>query len=294
LKLVNFEAGSGMEAGVVVGREVFGLAELGFPSVRTVEDLLTSDRLEELGAAMQGKALKGGLALATAKLHSPVLSPDKILCAAVNYATHGKEGGATPPAVPYFFTKFRSCIIGDGDPILIPRISKKADWEVELAVVIGRKGKYIDGDTAMDHVAGYCVANDVSFRDLQFPPGWPEKPSRQGMNWVKGKALDGAFPLGPWLVTRDEVPDPRNLKISLKVNGAVRQSSTTGDMIFDVAKLVEHASSGLTLLPGDVISTGTPSGVANYSGVPFLKAGDSVVCEIERVGTLSNPVETEP
>lgn len=278
---------------MVIGDRVFGLAELGFPSVSKVEDLLTPGRIEELGRALRGGAPRGGLSLADVRLRSPIQSPDKILCAAVNYVAHGKEGGSTPPSEPYFFTKFRSCITGDGDPIVIPKISKKADWEAELVVVIGRRGKYISHEDAMDYVAGYCAANDVSFRDLQSPTESQGKPSRYGLNWVKGKALDGAFPLGPWLVTKDEIPDPQRLRISLRVNGATRQDSTTGDMVFSVARLIEYASSGLTLRPGDVISTGTPSGVANYSGVPFLKAGDVVEVEIQGIGTLRNTVEEE-
>lgn len=294
MRLANFDDGKGTRAGLVIGSRVVGLAELpGFESVHTVDQLLASGRLEELRALTESRALTGETSVDAVRLRSPVTSPDKILCAAVNYTSHGREGGATAPEEPYLFTKFRSSVIGDGDPILVPRISKMADWEVELAVIIGRRGKYISRGDAMSYVAGYAIANDVSFRDLQFPRGWPEKLSRHGMNWVKGKALDGAFPLGPWLVTRDEIPDPQNLRISLSVDGVQRQDSTTGDMIFGVGELIEYASSGLTLLPGDVISTGTPSGVAYYSGAPFLKDGDTVVCEIEGIGKLQNPVVGE-
>jgi len=294
LKLANFDDGGGPRAGVVIDRRVIGLAELpGFESIRTVDELLASGRLEELRALTKDRPPAGGKIIDTVRFRSPILSPDKILCAAVNYAAHSKEGGGAPPEEPYFFTKFRSCIVGNGDPILLPRISKKADWEAELAVIIGKRGKYIGRGEAMDHVAGYAAANDVSFRDLQFQPSTPGKPNRLGLNWVKGKALDGAFPLGPWLVTKDEISDPQNIRISLSVNGVLRQNSTTGDMIFSISQLIESASSGLTLLPGDVISTGTPSGVAHYSGAPFLKDGDVVVCEIERIGALQNPVVSE-
>jgi 2-keto-4-pentenoate hydratase/2-oxohepta-3-ene-1,7-dioic acid hydratase in catechol pathway len=294
MRLVNFGEGNDVRAGVVVDRRIFTVADFqGFSSIRTVDELLSSGRIDELRAIVGSRSRSGGVSVENVKLRSPVLSPDKILCAAVNYTTHGKEQGATPPKEPYFFTKFRSCIIGDGEPILIPRISKKADWEVELAVVIGKRGKYISRKNAMEHVAGYAIANDVSFRDLQIPDGWFERPNRQGQNWVKGKALDGAFPLGPWLVTKEEIPDPQNLKISLSVNGVSRQDSTTGDMVFDVAQLVEYLSEGLTLLPGDIVSTGTPSGVANFSGAPFLKDGDVVECEVEGIGKLRNPVVSE-
>ena len=294
MRFVNFEEKAEAHPGVVVNNKILSLADLrGFSSIRTVDELLASDRLDELRTLLSGKPPTGGKSVESVKLRSPVLSPDKILCAAVNYTAHGKEKNSTQPKEPYFFTKFRSCIIGNGDPILVPKISKKVDWEVELAVVIGKRGKYISRENAMEHVAGYTIANDISFRDLQYPEGWSEKPSRQGLNWVKGKALDGAFPLGPWLVTKDDIPNPQNLRISLSVNGVSRQNSTTGDMIFGVDRLIEYISSGLTLLPGDVISTGTPSGVANYSGAPFLKEGDIVECEIEGIGKLRNPVVSE-
>jgi 2-keto-4-pentenoate hydratase/2-oxohepta-3-ene-1,7-dioic acid hydratase in catechol pathway len=290
MKLANFYDGRGTQAGLVIGRKVVGLADIpGFESIHSVDELLASGHLEELRALAESGPLTGGASVDSVRFRSPVTSPDKVLCAAVNYASHGKEGGTAPAGEPYFFTKFRSSIIGDGDPILIPRISKQADWEAELAVIIGRRGKYISRGDAMSHVAGYTIANDISFRDLQFP----QKPSRHGLNWVKGKALDRAFPLGPWLATKDEIPDPQRVRISLTVNGVPRQNSNTADMIFDVSQLIEYASSGLTLLPGDVISTGTPSGVAYYSGAPFLKDGDVVVCEIEGIGKLRNPVVSE-
>jgi 2-keto-4-pentenoate hydratase/2-oxohepta-3-ene-1,7-dioic acid hydratase in catechol pathway len=294
LKVANFDDGKGTQAGVVFEGKIIGLAETpGFGSIHSVDELLASGRLGELHTLVGGNPPKGGAPIGSVRLRSPILSPDKILCAAVNYASHGKEGASAPPKEPYFFTKFRSCIIGNGDSILAPRVSRKVDWEAELAVIIGKRGKYIDREDAPDYVAGYAVANDISFRDLQYPEGWPEKLNRQGLNWVKGKALDGAYPLGPWMVTKDEIPDPQSIRISLSVNGITRQDSTTADMIFSVSQLIEHASSGLTLLPGDVISTGTPSGVAHYSGAPFLKDGDIVECEIEGIGKLRNQVVSE-
>ncbi|MDV3278649.1 MAG: fumarylacetoacetate hydrolase family protein [Nitrososphaerales archaeon] len=294
MKLVNFDDGNGVRAGVVIEHRIRGLSELpGFSSVRSVDELLASGHLEELRRAVGFLPPKGGSSIESSRLLSPILLPEKILCAAVNYGGHGKEKGSSPPKEPYFFTKFRNCIIGNGDPILIPRVSSKADWEVELAVIIGKRGKYIRREDAMDYIAGYAIANDVSFRDRQFPEGWPSKLNAQGQNWVMGKALDSAFPLGPWLVTRDEIANPQNIRISLSVNGAVRQDSTTGDMIFGVDRLVEYLSSGITLSPGDVISTGTPAGVAAYSGAPFLKDGDVVECQIEGIGKLRNPVVQE-
>lgn len=168
----------------------------------------------------------------SARLLSPILNPEKILLAASNYASHSKEWKVKPPSEPYFFTKLRNALIGPNDPILIPKISKSVDWEFELAVVIGKPGKYISRKDAMSYIAGYTISNDVSFRDLQYSTGSPDKPTSLGMNWIKGKSLDSSFPLGPWLVTADEIQDPHNLEISLSVNGEIKQHSNTKEMIF--------------------------------------------------------------
>jgi 2-keto-4-pentenoate hydratase/2-oxohepta-3-ene-1,7-dioic acid hydratase in catechol pathway len=191
------------------------------------------------------------------------------------------------------FTKFRNALIGPGDPILIPKISKKVDWEVELAVIIGRAGKYITRKDAMNYVAGYAISNDVSFRDFQFDTQLPDGKTTLGLNWVKGKGLDSSFPLGPWLVTKDEIPDPHKLEISLSVNGKRKQLSNTGDMVFKIDSLIEYVSAGITIKPGDIISTGTPQGVAAFTGEPFLKDGDIVEGAIDRIGILRNPVKAE-
>lgn len=231
--------------------------------------------------------------LHSVKLLSPILAPEKIFCAAVNYTSHGREQETRPPEAPYFFTKFRNTIIGPGDPIAIPKVSKKVDWEVELAVVIGKRGKYIPRSEALEYVAGYTIANDVSFRDLLFHEALKQKPDAQGPNWVKGKGLDGALPLGPWLVTSDELANPQKLEISLSVNGTMRQKSNTSEMVFGVDSIVEYLSQGITLEPGDIITTGTPAGVAMFTGLPFLKDGDLVEAEIEGIGMLRNPVRSE-
>ena len=234
-----------------------------------------------------------GVSLDKVRFASPVLNPEKIFLAATNYVSHGEQQKVPPPPEPYFFTKFRNAVIGHGDPILLPRVSKKVDWEVELAVIIGKQGKYIQKNHAMEHVAGYTIANDISFRDLQFPPGWPAKVSPFGHNWVKGKGLDTSLPLGPWLVTADEIGDPHSLEISLFVNGVERQKSSTNEMVFKIDALIEYLSNGITLKPGDIISTGTPLGPAAFSGVPYLKDGDIVEAKIEKIGTLRNPVKAE-
>lgn len=234
-----------------------------------------------------------GIAIESVKLQCPILRPEKILLVAINYASHSKERKVAPHPEPYFFTKFRNSLIGPDDPIIIPRVSKMVDWEAELAIIIGRAGKNIPKKNAMDYVAGYAVANDVSFRDLQYSTVLDGKPSRLGLNWVKGKGLDNSFPLGPWLVTKDEVDDPSNLEIVLKVNGETKQRSNTNEMIFGIDSLIEYASAGMTLKPGDIISTGTPEGVAYGTGGVFLRDGDLVEVEISNVGTLRNPVRLE-
>ena len=292
MKLLNYRSGGEVRAGVFIEGSVYDVAQVrGFEHVRSVDELLSAGMLQTL-EEREGE-LSEGTEFKKVSLLPPVMQPDKILLAAVNYKAHGKEQGAPLPREPYFFTKFRSCMVADGEPILIPRVSAKGDYEVEMALVIGKKGKYIGRDKTMEHLAGYTVANDISFRDLQFPEGWPERPNTLGQNWVKGKALDSALPLGPWLVTKSEVEDPQDLRLTLKVNGSIRQDGTTSDMVFGVDRLVEYLSDGMTLLPGDVISTGTPAGVAVFSGAPFLKDGDVVEASVEGVGRLKNPVGEE-
>ena len=283
MKLVNYESDGAAKVGVLREGEIFPVE-----SASNIEELISRGTLAKV-REKPGATPKG---LDEVRIRPPILAPDKILLAAVNYRAHSAEQKRAPPTEPYFFTKFRSCIIGNGDPIVIPRISKSVDWEAELAVVIGKRCKYISAAEALSYVAGYTVANDVSFRDLQFPAG-PQEANLRRPNWVKGKALDSAFPLGPCMVTADEIPDPQRLKISLKVNEIERQNGGTGDMVFSVAQLIEYLSTGLTLLPGDVISTGTPAGVAAYTGAPFLKDGDVVETSVDKIGGLRNPVKAE-
>jgi 2-keto-4-pentenoate hydratase/2-oxohepta-3-ene-1,7-dioic acid hydratase in catechol pathway len=300
VKLAHFLRDGRTEVGLVDGEGIVPLTELrgkdraspSLANIGSIDELLSKGYLEELAAVDLSTEASVHIPIRSAALKSPILTPEKILCAAVNYFSHGKEQTDTPPEAPYFFAKFRNTIIGPGEPIVIPRISKKADWEAELAVVIGKRGKYISKSEALGYVAGYTVSNDVSFRDLLFHEGL-RLPPRMGNNWLKGKALDGALPLGPWLVTRDEVVDPQDLDVSLRVNGVIRQNSNTKEMVFGVDSLIEEASKGMTLEPGDVILTGTPAGVAFFSGAPFLKSGDVVEAEIEGIGVLRNPVRQE-
>lgn len=285
MRLVNYDWNGEVRPGVLEDGLVFEVPS--YPSVQQV-----IERGDLRGAVSARSA--DGTELDRARLRAPITSPDKILLAAVNYRAHGSEQNTPLPSEPYFFTKFPSCIVGNGQPILVPRRSTRADWEVELAVVIGKKCKYVGKSHALEYVAGYTVANDVSYRDLQIPEGWPNKPNALGQNWVMGKALDSALPLGPWLVTPEEVGDPQKLTLSLTVNGVQRQTGSTEDMVFTVAELIAYLSDGITLLPGDVISTGTPAGTAAFSGAPYLKDGDMVQAAVDGIGSLVNPVNAEP
>lgn len=300
MRLAHFVKDGQTRVGIVRGNSIYDLAEsaraLGIPDlsgVSTIDQLLTKGLLNSLREREEEIGQTRGLALKSVRLRSPILSPEKIFCIAENYRAHTKEAGGKPAEKPYLFTKFRNTIIGPDDPILIPKVSNKVDWEVELSVIIGRDGKYIPRERAVDYVCGYTVSNDVSYRDLQFPTGWPEKLSRLGQNWVEGKGLDNAFPLGPWLVTTDEIPNPYDLRISLTVNGEQKQDSRTSDMIFRIDSLIEHISAGITLRAGDVISTGTAPGVAAFTDQRFLEDGDVVEATIDRIGTLRNPVRSE-
>lgn len=201
----------------------------------------------------------------------------KMVCIGLNYSDHAAETGATPPPEPIIFMKVNSAICGPNDDVRIPRTSEKTDWEVELGFVIGKTAKYVSEADAMDHVAGYCIVNDVSERSFQ---------AERSGQWTKGKSCDTFGPTGPWLVTKDEVPDPQNLKMTLDVNGKRYQDGSTSTMIFGVKFLVHYLSQFFTLHPGDVISTGTPPGVGlGVKPEPvFLKAGDEMHVTIEGLG----------
>lgn len=197
-------------------------------------------------------------------------------CIGLNYARHAAEAGAEPPAEPIIFSKASSALSGPNDPIIIPRGSEKTDWEVELGVVIGREALYVSEDEALDHVAGYCTINDVSERSFQI---------ERGGQWIKGKSAPSFGPIGPWLVTADEVPDPQGLRLSLDLNGERVQDSSTDDMIFSVAQIVSYMSRFMKLMPGDVIATGTPSGVGmGMKPQRFLRPGDVVTLRVEGLG----------
>ena len=301
MKLANFVKDGRAQAGIVDKELILDLQEAAkesrlsnFTEPLSVDGILSNGFLQPLRLLKsQITSTKVGKPVRSVKLLSPVLAPEKILLVAINYGSHSKEQMLRLPSTPYFFTKFRNTLIGPDDPIMLPRVSKKVDWEGELAVIIGKTGKNITRRDAMDYVAGYTMSNDVSFRDYQFSTREPDGKTNLGLDWVKGKGLDSSFPLGPWLVTKDEIPDPYNLEISLSVNGQMKQRSNTGEMVIKIDALIEFASAGMTLRPGDIISTGTPEGVAAHTGQPFLKDGDIVEGRIEGIGVLRNPVKAE-
>lgn len=216
------------------------------------------------------------------ELAAPIPDPQKIVCIGMNYSDHCEEQKKPLPEKPVIFAKFPTALTGHKGLIVKPSLSDQVDYEAELGVIIGKKAKNIPEEEALSHVAGYTIVNDVTARDIQFSDG----------QWVRGKSFDTFAPAGPYLVTKEEVPDPQNLSIRLTVNGELRQNSSTANMIFSVAFLVSYISKVCTLLPGDIISTGTPGGVGVFREPPaFLKEGDIVSIEIEKLGTLHNRVE---
>lgn len=217
----------------------------------------------------------------------PPISPKKVFLPAVNFKSHSSETLMNPPPFPYFFTKFSNAIIGPEDYILIPKELKRTDYEGEIGIVIGKRAKNVRKEDAMDYVFGFTVVNDVSFRDYQFPEVHP-----YGLNWVMGKSLDTGLPVGPWIVTKDEIKDFYSLRIITRLNGTIVQDGTTRDMIFSVEDMIAYLSKGITLEPGDVITTGTPAGVAEFSGKKYLQEGDVIEVEVTGIGVLRNYVKT--
>jgi len=281
MKLVTFVMGQASRLGALRGDQVIDLAA-------TSEGRLPGDMLAFLQQGEPAMALARKLAdaapaaasLAQVRLLAPIPNPSKVMAIGRNYMDHCREQGVEPPDRPVIFTKFTTAIIGPGEAIRWdPVLTSKVDYEVELAVVIGRRARRVSAAEALEYVAGYTICNDVSARNLQFGD----------KQWVRGKSLDTFCPMGPYLVTRDEVADPQNLNIRCTVNDRVMQDSNTLEMIFDVRYLIEFASRAFTLLPGDVIATGTPDGVGVFRDPPvFLQDGDVVTLEIEGLGQLTN------
>ncbi len=274
MKLVSFSTdGEAPTIGYIEGDEIHPLGLPGASMLEYIEHGRSADRQP------------GGetVALSEARLHAPVGRPGKIIGIGLNYQDHAEETGGDIPEKPIVFAKYPNTIIGPGEAIRIPPITEQVDYEAELTVVIGRTAKNVPESEALEYVFGYMNGNDVSSRDLQFS---------EGGQWTRSKSIDTFAPIGPYIVTRDEVPDPQSLSIRCMLNGEVVQDGTTSDMIFSVAELVSFLSHGMTLVAGDIILTGTPAGVGFVRDPElFMKPGDEVTVEIESLGALTNPVE---
>lgn len=302
MKLVTYVEGGETRAGLVVNEFVFDLERASSegrygaeelkalsPSLREIleggdESLGQCARIKSHFADLREDEYPSRLCvpLAEAKLAPPIPDPQKLICIGMNYRDHCEEQKKPLPNKPVIFAKFPTALIGPKDPIIKPVLTEQLDYEAELAVVIGKKAKNVTEEGALDHVAGYSIMNDVTARDMQVSDG----------QWVRGKSCDTFAPMGPYLVIADDVPDPHCLNIRLTVNGKLRQSSTTENMIFSIDFLVSYISQTTTLLPGDIISTGTPGGVGVFRQPPaFLQPGDVVSIEIDRLGVLENPVQ---
>jgi acylpyruvate hydrolase len=255
--------------------ELLGCGEKWLKALSVVTNALA--RTVDPAAALRGLFTP----LAKTRLLAPIPKPGKITCVGRNYAEHAREHGDEPPERPIFFLKSGNTICGPGDPIRLPPNSSEVDYEAEFAVVIGKRGSRIPEEQAYDYVAGYMVLNDVSARDMQ----------NSDRQWYRGKSCDTFAPIGPWIVTRDEIKDPHNLRISLSLNGETMQDSNTSNLIFNVPYLVSYLSQSATWEVGDLISTGTPPGVGVFrTPQVFLKDGDTVSVTVEKLGTLTNPV----
>jgi 2,4-diketo-3-deoxy-L-fuconate hydrolase len=240
------------------------------------EDFFGNGGLQSLQQWLEKNSSSAPRVTPTLRLGPPICRPSKIVCIGLNFRDHAAETGAEIPKEPVIFFKATTSLMGPNDALIIPKNASKVDWEVELAFVIGKKAQYVPKTSALDYVAGYALHNDYSERAFQL---------ERGGQWVKGKSADTFAPLGPFLATRDEISDPCNLKMWLKVNGELRQNSSTCNFIFDIAVLVSYVSEFMTLLPGDVVSTGTPPGVGLGMKPPqYLKAGDVVELGIEGLG----------
>lgn len=280
MKLVTYESPRGSRAGVLEGRSVLDAWELlGDPEQSSLRDLLAEERLGALQAALQGD--HSAEAVADPELLPPIPDPEKIVCIGLNYHAHAAEAGLEAPAVPVIFGKWANALAAPGAAVNLPLASDKVDYEAEVAFVIGRRASNVAPGDALAHVAGYTLLNDLSARDLQFAT--PQ--------WMAGKVFDGSAPCGPALVTPDEAGSHDEIGIELRLNGKVMQSSSTADLIFGVPDLVSHLSSLMTLEPGDIVSTGTPSGVGSVRDPKvWLRDGDEVVVSSPSLGELTTTI----
>lgn len=284
MKIVTFRRGGrAPEAGVVLSGRVISLAESGY------DDVISLAAQGDEGRArvenwVYNPPPSASTSLESVEILAPVPRPPKLICVGLNYRDHAIETKMEIPKLPTIFNKFPNTVIGPGDPIVLPKISERPDYEAELAFVIGRGGRHIPAERWKDHVFGYTIVNDVSARDYQMAT----------TQWLMGKTFDTFAPMGPWIVTADEIADPHALDISLEIGGEVLQRSNTRELIFRIPDLIAFISSVVTLEPGDVVSTGTPSGVGFARNPPrYLKAGEEVTIRVQGIGSLTNPVVAE-
>lgn len=283
MRFVTFELDGRARPGVVTERDRITDLSRGYSSLLDlIEDSSNAEaKVEELVRKVQPSET---LSLNSARLLAPIPRPRKLICVGLNYRDHAEETGSEIPKVPTIFNKFATSVIGQLAPIVLPKVSNAPDYEAEFAFVIGRRGRHIPAENWKQHVFGYTIVNDVSARDYQ----------RATTQWLMGKTFDTFAPMGPWIVTADEIPDPHALDISIEINGEVLQSSNTRNLIFKIPDLIAFLSSVFTLEPGDIISTGTPAGVGFARKPPrYLKPGDDVVVKIPAIGELRNPVIAE-
>ena len=287
MRLMMFDAGKGPRLGVVQGDQVIDVPAINDKLPKTMIELIQGggEALARLVGAVAAAPDRVRLKLKDVRPALPIANPPKFVCVGLNYAAHAKEGGHEPPKYPSLFVRWPSSLVAAEAPVILPKVCDQLDYEAELTFVIGKGGRAIPEDKGLDHVFGYTLFNDVSVRAWQ----------RYTPQWTQGKNFDGTGPLGPVVVTPDELPaGASGLRITSRVNGETRQDSNTGDLIFGVARLVEILSEFMTLEPGDVVATGTPSGVAHAMKPPgWMKAGDRVEVEIEGIGILGNPIVAE-
>ncbi len=284
MKLATFTHDGHTRVGIVDGDDVVDLSRAAPDLPREMVAFLEAGRSALLAARA---TLDAGprIRLDEVRLEAPIARPPKFLAVGLNYADHVAESGVDPPAHPTIFNKQSTCVTGPHDPVHVPRASHVVDYEGELGFVIGRRCRHVSQDDAADVIAGYLVVDDVTVRDWQL----------RTPTWTMGKSFDTHGPIGPWIVTADELPDPHQLRLRTWVNGELRQESNTKELIFNCFSLVEHFSTAFTLEPGDIVATGTPAGVGITMKPPkLLVAGDVVRVEIEGIGAIENPVVAEP
>lgn len=279
MKLIRYGNIGSEKTGVIIDGKKYDTSAFGEDYN---EAFFETDGISRLAKFVEENRAKLPLVDDHLRLGPPFARPSKIVCIGLNYAKHAKETNATIPVEPIIFFKSTTSIVGPNDNVMLPKGSEKTDWEVELALVIGKKASYVSKEEAMDYVAGYVLHNDISERAFQL---------ERGGQWAKGKGCDTFAPLGPWLVTKDEVANPNNLRLWLKVNDKMMQDGNTDDFIFDVAYVVSYLSQFMTLLPGDVISTGTPHGVGlGFKPPIYLKEGDVMELGIDGLGVAKQTV----